>query len=238
VVILMLPDTSNVDEVVFGPEGVRESLVEGAVVVDMSTISPQATREMAARLAPHGVGWVDAPVSGGVVGARSASLSIMAGGAPEHLAAVRPVLEVLGSKVSVMGAVGAGQATKLCNQVAVAVNLQAVCEALMLGSALGVDLDALLAALTGGSADSWMMRNLAPQIVAGDVAAGFRITLQAKDLRLAGEAAESSDTVLPALGLVRDLYRSALAHGEGDYGNQALFKVYERLSGRRLGGES
>jgi 2-hydroxy-3-oxopropionate reductase len=237
IVILMLPDTADVELAVRGPDGIASHLATGTVVVDMSSISPIATREIAAALSRLGVGYVDAPVSGGVVGARAGTLSIMAGGAVEDLDRVRNVLGTMGAKVSHMGGVGAGQATKLCNQVAVAINLQAVCEALMLGASLGVDLRALSQALAGGSADSWMLRNLAPQILAGDVSAGFRITLQAKDLRLASEAAAVSDAVLPGLSLVRDLYREALAHGEGDNGNQGLFRVYERLSGRTLKGE-
>jgi 2-hydroxy-3-oxopropionate reductase len=237
IVILMLPDTADVELAVRGPDGIASHLATGTVVVDMSSISPITTREIAAALSGLGVGYVDAPVSGGVVGARGGTLSIMAGGAVEDLDRVRKVLGTMGAKVSHMGGVGAGQATKLCNQVAVAINLQAVCEALMLGASLGVDPRTLSQALTGGSADSWMLRNLAPQILAGDVSAGFRITLQSKDLRLASEAAAVSDAVLPGLSLVRDLYREALAHGEGDNGNQGLFRVYERLSGRTLKGE-
>ena len=237
IVVLMLPDTNNVEMAVRGPDGIASHLSPGMVVVDMSSISPIATRDIAAGLSAVGVGYVDAPVSGGVVGARAGTLSIMAGGTTEDLARVRSVLDAMGSTVSHMGGVGAGQATKLCNQVAVAINLQAVCEALMLGASLGVDLEPLTKALEGGSADSWMLRNLAPQMLLGDVSAGFRITLQSKDLRLASEAAAVSNTVLPGLSLVRDLFREALAHGEGDNGNQALFRVYERLAGRTLRGE-
>jgi 2-hydroxy-3-oxopropionate reductase len=202
----------------------------------MSTISPGATRSIAGELAASGISFVDAPVSGGVAGARAGSLSIMVGGSAEDFERALPVLSAMGTKVTHMGSAGAGQATKLCNQAAVAINLQAVCEALMLGQALGVELEPLRTALSGGAADSWMLRNLAPQMIAADASAGFRIALQAKDLRLAGEAAEQTRTPLPGLASVTTLYREALARGEASNGNQALFRVYERLCNRPLSG--
>lgn len=154
----------------------------------------------------------------------------MAGGADEHLDRVADVLDAMAGTVSRMGPVGAGQATKVCNQVAVAVNIQAVCEAFTLGRALGVDLHRLREALLGGSTASWVLDNLGPQMIAGDDSAGFRIALQVKDLRLGLEAAQANNVPLPAASGVLDLYVEAMAHGEEGNGNQALSRVYERLA--------
>lgn len=235
-VVTMLPDTGDVQRCLLGAAGVQSMVKPGTAVVDMSTISPGATRDIAGELAASGIAFLDAPVSGGVVGARAGSLSVMVGGSTEDFERTLPVLSAMGTQVTHMGSVGAGQATKLCNQLAVAINLQAVCEALMLGQALGVEPEPLRVALSGGAADSWMLRNLAPQMIVGDDSAGFRIALQAKDLRLAGEAAEQTHTPLPGLASVTTLYREALAHGEAANGNQALFRVYERLCNRPLAG--
>ena len=154
----------------------------GGVLIEMSTISPQATREMNAALAKAGVAMLDAPVSGGPQGAKNATLSIMVGGDAAALEKVRPVLAAMGTTVVHMGDSGAGQVTKLCNQLVVGINLQGVCEAIALGRAAGVDLDKLRDALLGGlAAASWMMQHLAPKILARDAEAGFRIDLMLKD---------------------------------------------------------
>ena len=158
--ITMLPDTPQVQDVVLGAQGILANPPAGRILIDMSTIAPQATREMSAALAKIGVAMLDAPVSGGPQGAQNATLSIMVGGDGAALDKVRPVLAAMGTTVVHMGATGAGQVTKLCNQLVVGINLQGVCEAIALGRAAGVDLGKLRDALLGGSAASWMMQNL------------------------------------------------------------------------------
>ncbi len=229
-VVTMLPDTPQVEEVMLAPGGVRDHPPPGGVVVDMSTISPEATRRMAAALAEVGVALVDAPVSGGPVGAKNGTLSIMAGGDEAAFAKARPVLEAMGRTIVRVGRSGAGQTAKLCNQVMVAINLQAVCEALALGRAAGVDPEVLREVMLGGSAASWMLDKLGPAMIAKDAAAGFRIDLMLKDLRLVGELAFQLGLPLPGTALVTSQYLDARAHGEGTNGNQALFRVYDRMS--------
>jgi 2-hydroxy-3-oxopropionate reductase len=229
VAITMLPDTPQVEAVVRGPDGILAHPPAGRVLIDMSTISPQATRDMSAALAKVGVAMLDAPVSGGPQGAKSATLSIMVGGDGTALEKVQALLGAMGTTVVHMGESGAGQVTKLCNQLVVGINLQGVCEAIALGRAAGVDLDKLREALLGGSAASWMMQNLAPKIIAKDADAGFRIDLMLKDLRLTGELAFALGTPLPGNALITNLFLEARAHGEGHNGNQALYRVYDRL---------
>ncbi|MBK1783561.1 NAD(P)-dependent oxidoreductase [Prauserella cavernicola] len=234
VVVTMLPNTGHVEEVVHGQGGTIANARPGTVHIDMSSISPVATKELGAASLAAGLGYVDAPVSGGVKGAREGALSVMAGGSDEHLDRVAPVLDAMAATVTRMGPIGAGQATKVCNQVAVAINIQAVCEAFALGRSLGVDLGKLREALLGGATASWVLDNLGPQMIAGDDSAGFRIALQVKDLRLGLEAAGANNVPLPAASGVLDLYLEAMAHGEDSHGNQALSRVYERLTNQEI----
>ncbi|MBB4000538.1 NAD(P)-dependent oxidoreductase [Aureimonas pseudogalii] len=235
IVITMLPDTPHVEEVVRGSGGLLQTIPRGGLFVDMSTISADATRRLAADLASAGIAMLDAPVSGGPLGARNAALSIMVGGEDEAVARAHPYLEAMGTTISHVGIAGAGQTVKLCNQLVCGVNLQAICEALALGRACGVDLDQMRNVLLGGSASSWMLDKLGPAMIAGDASAGFRIDLMLKDLRLVLEMAQSQAVPLPATSLVTTQYLDARAHGEGSNGNQALFKVYDRMSGQRSG---
>ncbi|RKK03830.1 NAD(P)-dependent oxidoreductase [Pseudoroseomonas wenyumeiae] len=229
-VVLMLPDTPQVEEVVLGPGGLVENPPAGRLVIDMSTISAAASRSMAARLEAVGTAMLDAPVSGGPQGAESGSLSIMAGGTKAGFAAAQPILTALGTTVRHVGPPGAGQTVKACNQLICALNLQAICEALALGRAAGLDLELLREVLLGGAASSWMLQNLGPKMIARDAGAGFRIDLKLKDLRLAGELGFQHGLPLPGLALATSLYLEARAHGEGANGNQALFRVYDRLT--------
>ena len=230
IVVTMLPDTPEVEEVLLGPGGLRDSPPPGRLVVDMSTISAMAARRMAEALAAAGVTLLDAPVSGGVQGARDARLSVMVGGPAEAFERARPVLDAMGTTIVHVGEAGAGQAVKACNQIVCAMNLQAICEALALGRAAGLDLDKLRDVLMGGAANSWMLEKLGPAMLAKDASAGFRIDLQLKDLRLAGELGFGLGVPLPGAALATQLYLEARAHGEGRNGNQALFRVYDRLS--------
>lgn len=229
-VVLMLPDTPQVEEVVLGPGGLVENPPAGRLVIDMSTISAASSRSMAARLEAVGTAMLDAPVSGGPQGAESGSLSIMAGGTEAAFAAAQPILAALGTTVRYVGPPGAGQTVKACNQLICALNLQAICEALALGRAAGLDLELLREVLLGGAASSWMLQNLGPKMIARDASAGFRIDLKLKDLRLAGELSFQHGLPLPGLALATSLYLEARAHGEGANGNQALFRVYDRLT--------
>jgi 2-hydroxy-3-oxopropionate reductase len=232
IAITMLPDTPHVQQAVLGADGILASPPRGGILIDMSTIAPQATREMCATLANASVTMLDAPVSGGPQGAKNATLSIMVGGDAGALERARDVLSAMGTTIVHMGDSGAGQVTKLCNQLVVGINLQGVCEAIALGRAAGVDLAKLREALLGGSAASWMMQHLAPKMLEKDDAAGFRIDLMLKDLRLTGELAFALGMPLPGNALVTSLFLEARAHGEGGNGNQALFRVYDRLTGQ------
>ncbi|WP_457090688.1 NAD(P)-dependent oxidoreductase [Microvirga sp. P5_D2] len=230
IVISMLPDTPQVEEIVYGEGGLLSSPPRGRLVVDMSTISPVAVRRMHADLAEAGVAFLDAPVSGGPVGAKNASLSIMVGGDKDAFLRAEPYFRAMGTTITHVGETGAGQTVKLCNQLVCAINLQAICEALALGRASGVDLDQLRNVLMGGSAASWMLDKLGQAMIVGDASAGFRIDLMLKDLRLVQEQALSLSVPLPGTALVTSQYVEARAHGEGTNGNQALFRVYDRMT--------
>lgn len=231
IAISMLPNTPQVEDVVYR-DGVLAHMPPGGVFVDMSTISPEATRAMAASLAERSISMLDGPVSGGPIGAKNAALSIMVGGERSAFDRAEAVLKVMGTTITYVGAPGAGQTVKLCNQLVCAVNIQAVCEALALGRASGVDLAQMRDVLLGGSASSWMLDKLGPAMIDGDASAGFRIDLMLKDLRLVLEMAGQNDVPLPATSLVTSQYVEARAHGEGSNGNQALFRVYDRMTGQ------
>lgn len=235
IAITMLPDTPQVEDVVYGADGLLAHAPRGRLVVDMSTISPVAVRRMSADLFRAGVDMLDAPVSGGPIGAKNATLSIMVGGTADAFARAKPFLENMGTTINLVGDSGAGQAVKLCNQLVCGLNLQAICEAIALGRASGVDLQQLRQVLLGGSAASWMLDKLGPAMIEGDPSAGFRIDLMLKDLRLVQEQAQQLSVPLPGTALVTSQYVEARAHGEGANGNQALFRVYDRMTNRAAG---
>ena len=235
IVITMLPDTPHVEAVVYGEHGLLQAPPPGKLIADMSTISPVAVRRIHADLKQAGVGFIDAPVSGGPLGARNAALSIMAGGEADAFARAEPFFQAMGTTITHVGASGAGQTVKLCNQLICGINIQAICEALALGRASGVDLNLLRRVLLGGSAASWMLDKLGPAMIGGDVGAGFRIDLMLKDLRLVQEHAQALNVPLPGTALVTSQYVDARAHGEGANGNQALFRVYDRMTNQNAG---
>ncbi len=230
VAITMLPDTPDVESVVYGDGGLLANPPKGRLVIDMSTIAPNAVRRMSADFEKAGVDFLDAPVSGGPVGAKNATLSIMVGGRAEAFARAEKVFAAMGTTITHVGASGAGQTVKLCNQLICGINIQAVCEAIALGRASGVDLHQLRNVLLGGSAASWMLDKLGPAMIEGDAKAGFRIDLMLKDLRLVQEQAQALSVPLPATALMTSQYIEARAHGEGGNGNQALFRVYDRMT--------
>jgi 2-hydroxy-3-oxopropionate reductase len=230
VVFVCVTDTPDVEAVLLGDRGAIRAARPGLIVVDHSTISPSATRDMAAAFAKKGAAMLDAPVSGGDVGARNATLSIMVGGDAGAFAKVEPLLKHMGKTITHCGPIGAGQLTKLVNQILVSVTNLAVSEALVFARNNGLDGEKTVTALAGGAAGSWQLQNLGPRMLKGDFAPGFMIDLQLKDLRLVLEAAAQAKTPLPALALVHQLFTSARAAGDGKSGTQALFKVIEKLS--------
>lgn len=232
VVFLNVPDTPDVERVLFGDRGVAAAAADslsGLIVVDHSTICPVATRDFAQRLADLGASLVDAPVSGGDVGAQNGTLSIMAGGDRQAFEAVLPLLEKVGKQITHLGPAGSGQACKACNQVAVVAALAGVCESLALAKASGLDLAQVIEVISSGAGGSWQLANLGPRIATGDHAPGFVIELLQKDLRLVAGAAGANDVPLPVTRLVETLYQAAAAAGNGQEGTQALATVYERL---------
>ncbi len=234
VVITMVSDSPDVEAVILGDRGIIEGVHEGLLIIDMSTISPEVTRRIATVLREKRVEMLDAPVSGGDIGARDGTLSIMVGGSPKSFEDALPFFKAMGKRITYMGVNGMGQTAKLCNQVIVALNLQATCEGLMLGAAAGLDLSRLIEVLTGGASNSWQLANLGPKIVKRDFAPGFRVKHQLKDIRLALETAETLNLPLPATGLIQQLFRSAEAEGLGENGTQAFIVGIEKLAGRRL----
>lgn len=236
VVILMLPDTADVEAVLFGEEGLAGALRPGTTLVDMSSISPIATRAFAARLAEKGVEMLDAPVSGGYQGAEAGTLSIMVGGSASAVERCRPLFMAMGKTISHIGESGAGQVCKACNQVAVAISIQAVAEALTLAKKNGVDPAKVREALLGGFAQSRAMDLHGQRVLDGNYAAGFRVALQRKDLRIALETGSASGTPLPATALIQELYGILAATGRADLDNSSLALLAEEMAG--LGGAS
>lgn len=230
IIITIVTDSPDVEKVVLGERGVIEGVRTGSVVIDMTTMSPSVTRTIAARLEEKGVEMLDAPVSGGDVGARAGTLSIMVGGKPEVFERCLPVLEAMGKNIVHIGPAGAGQTTKLCNQIAVAVNMLAGCEAIMLAARSGVDPNKVLQAISAGAAGSWMLSNLAPRIVNGDYAPGFMVKLAQKDLRLVLEQAAELNLPLPGAALMNQIWRGVEAEGGGELGTQAAIKTLEKMA--------
>ena len=231
VVFTCVSDTPDVEQVLFGDEGIVHGIREGALVVDASTVSPEATRGWAAQLADKGVGFLDAPISGGSEGAAKGTLSIMVGGDENHVERVRPYLDAMGSTITHVGGIGAGQTCKLVNQILVVVSMLGVAEALVFAKAGGLDLEKTIAAVEGGAAGSWMLANRGPQVIKGDWRPGFTIDLQQKDLRLVLESADELGVPTIATGAISHLYRVLQRDGLGAEGNHALVKALERLAG-------
>jgi 3-hydroxyisobutyrate dehydrogenase len=234
VVITIVSDTPDVEEIILGDRGAINHLEKDSVVIDMSTISPVATRVMAQRLAEKKIHMLDAPVSGGEQGAISATLTIMVGGDVEVFERCRTILEAMGKNVVHVGPNGMGQTVKLMNQILVVGNLNAVVEALLFAKSQGVNLSKAIEAVEGGAAGSWQLSNLGPKIIKRDFQPGFAVNLLQKDLRLIMETAGTRKLPLPATSLIQQMLYSLQASGEGGDGTQALVKVLERLSGVQI----
>ncbi len=236
VVITMLPDSPDVQRVVIGPSGVREGLRAGGVLIDMSTISPIVTRELAAQLAERGIAMLDAPVSGGERGAQEASLSIMVGGDEGVYRACLPILKALGRNIVYMGPSGAGQVTKACNQIVVGVTIQAVSEALVLAERAGVDPARVRQALLGGFAQSRILDIHGARILQGDFQPGFKVRLHRKDLGIALATGRSLGVPLLATALVSELLGALEARGRGEWDHASLATLARELAGTPPGG--
>ena len=230
IVFICVTDTPDVEAIVLGDHGLIHAARAGLVIVDHSTISPSATRRFAEALALKGTHFLDAPVSGGDIGARNATLSIMVGGDEAAYQHALPLLGLMGKTITHCGPSGNGQLTKLVNQVLVSVTNLAVCEALTFALKNGLDAHKTMQSVGGGAAGSWQLANLGPKMIAGDFAPGFMIDLQQKDLRLVMETAGESKTSLPGASLVHELLAAAQAEGRGREGTQALFAVMNRLT--------
>jgi len=218
-VFIMVPDTPDVEATI---ARIEPALKAGQLVIDMSTVSPHAERALAARLSRLGVEYLDAPVSGGESGAIGGTLAIMVGGAEPAFEKARPLLKVLGKQITYMGASGAGQMTKLANQIAVSLTLEAAAEALAFARAGGLDPARVLEAIGAGAAGSWQLSNLGPKIIAGDYRPGFFIKLIRKDLRLVSAAARENGLSLPGLALMNSMFNAAAALGHDLDGTQAV----------------
>lgn len=237
IVIICVSDTPDVEAVLLGDEGVLAGAEAGSLVIDCSTISPAATRTLAEKLAEKDVLMLDAPVSGGSEGAARGTLSIMVGGAAEQFERALPVFQAMGKAIVHVGDHGAGQTVKLVNQVLVVGNCMAMCEALLLAQAGGVDLQKTIDAVSQGAAGSWMFTNRAPQIIRRDWRPGFTVDLQQKDMRLVLDAADEIGVPLPATSFIFQLYRTLQQQGLGSEGNHALIKALENLAGYQVGSE-
>jgi 2-hydroxy-3-oxopropionate reductase len=235
VTILMLPDSPQVREVLDGDDGLLAGAREGSLVIDMSTISPVVTREIAAECGERGVGWVDAPVSGGDVGAREGTLSIMAGGSEEDYARARPLFEALGKTIVHVGPVGSGQVVKACNQVVVALTMEAVSEALVLGSKAGVDPATIIEVLSGGLAANKVMEVRGHNFLEHDFTPGFRIDLHHKDLGIALATGREYGVALPNTAAVDQMLQALRSNGRGDRDHSALLTHIEDLAQHTIG---
>jgi 2-hydroxy-3-oxopropionate reductase len=235
VVITMLPDSPDVRDVVFGENGLSEAMGEGSLLIDMSTISPVTTLDVVEALASRGAHALDAPVSGGDKGAIAATLSIMVGGEADDFERAKPIFEALGKTIVHVGAAGAGQTVKACNQIVVALTFEAVSEALVLGSKAGVDPHKIVQVLSGGLAGNKVLELRGESMIAHNFQPGFRINLHRKDLGIALDAGKSYNVALPATAQVNQMFTAMVASGFGDLDHSALLKHIEALAEHEVG---
>lgn len=236
-VCINVTDTPDVEQVIFGKQGILEGNpgdTAELVVIDHSTISPSATRQFAQRLAEQSVAMLDAPVSGGDLGAQRGELSIMVGGEAAAFERCRPLLEVNAGRLTHVGPIGSGQLTKAANQVLCAVHMVALCEAMALAKAQGLDLQAMLQVTGAGAGGSWALNNLGPKIAAGDLEPAFMIDLILKDLEIVRDEARRCGLPMPGTDLATALFRAAAQQGQGRKGTQAMSRVYEGLGGLKF----
>jgi 2-hydroxy-3-oxopropionate reductase len=235
VIFIMVPDTPDVERVLFGENGVTSKLRAGQVVVDMSSISPMATRDFAARVRQHGAEYLDAPVSGGEVGAKAGSLTIMVGGSQATFDAVKPLFGMMGKNISLIGEVGAGQVCKVANQVIVAATIEAVGEALLLASKAGVDAEKVRTALMGGFASSRILEVHGERMTKRTFNPGFRIELHQKDLNLALSTAQALGVALPNTATCQALFNACAAHGGKAWDHSGIVRALEIMANHEIG---
>ena len=231
IVILIVPDTPDVETVLFGSDGVAAGLSNGKLVIDMSSISPVATKAFAQRIDALGCDYVDAPVSGGEVGAKNAALTIMAGGKPEAFARAKPLFEKMGKNITLVGGVGDGQTAKVANQIIVGLTIEAVAEALTFAKKAGADPAKVREALMGGFAQSRILELHGERMIKRTFDPGFRIRLHRKDLSLAVDAARALNISLPNAAATQQLMNAAVARGDGDKDHSGLIETLEALAG-------
>ena len=237
IIITMLPDTPDVEAVLFGADGVATALSKGKIVVDMSSISPMATKEFAAAINALGCAYLDAPVSGGEVGAKAASLTIMVGGPEETFATVKPLFELMGKNITLIGGNGDGQTTKVANQIIVALNIQAVAEALLFAAKAGADPVRVRQALMGGFAASRILEVHGERMIKRTFNPGFRIGLHQKDLSLALDGAKAMGVSLPNTAAAQQLMSACVANGMSGLDHSALCRAIELMSNHQIAKE-
>ena len=234
ILITMVPNSPNVKEALFGEDGAAKTLRPGSIVLDCSSINPVASREIAGELAGKGIEMMDAPVSGGEPKAIDGTLAFMVGGKPEIFEKVKPILEKMGSSVVLCGAIGAGNVTKLCNQIVVAGNIAAVAEAMTLGQQCGVEPEKIFEAIKGGLAGSTVMNAKAPMMMDQNFKPGFRINLHIKDLNNVVDAASAYDSPIPLTQTVLEMMKILRRDGDEACDHSALVKYYQKLTGEAL----
>ncbi|WP_257351611.1 NAD(P)-dependent oxidoreductase [Pseudalkalibacillus decolorationis] len=230
VIITMVGYPHDVEEVYFGEKGIIENAMPNSYVIDMTTSSPTLARKIYESVLSRKIHSLDAPVSGGDIGARSGKLAIMVGGEREAFEAVKPIFVVMGENIILQGKAGSGQHTKMCNQIAIASNMIGVCEAIVYAEKAGLDPSRVLKSITTGAAGSWSLSNLAPRMITGDFEPGFYIKHFIKDMSIALEAAKEMDMLTPGLELSLSLYKSLAEQGEEERGTQALIKWFQSNS--------
>ncbi|WP_144509447.1 NAD(P)-dependent oxidoreductase [Bacillus sp. FJAT-22090] len=227
IVFTMVGYPHDVEEIYFGANGIFEADNKGLVVIDMTTSTPTLAKQIDSAAKEKGMHSLDAPVSGGDIGAQSGKLSIMCGGDKETFDRVMPILNLFGENILYQGSAGAGQHTKMCNQITIATGMIGVCEALAYGRKAGLDLEQVLGSIATGAAGSWSLSNLAPRMIAENYEPGFYIKHFVKDMKIALEEAEKMDLHLPGLQLAKSMYDELVAKGYENNGTQALIKSYE-----------
>jgi len=235
IIFTMVPDTPDVEKVLFGDKGVAAGLSKGKIVVDMSSISPIATKEFAKKMNALGCDYLDAPVSGGELGAKNATLSIMVGGDEKIFERVKPVFELMGKNINLVGGNGDGQTAKVANQIIVALNIEAVAEALLFAAKAGADPAKVRQALMGGFASSKILEVHGERMVKRTFDPGFRIELHQKDLSLALNSAKALGVSLPNTATAQELFNSCSAHGGKAWDHSAMVKALEKLANFEIG---
>ena len=232
IVIAIVTDSPDVEAVLLGDEGAIHGAEPGALFIDMSTIAPDATRKIGTELNAKSIAFLDAPVTGGDVGAKNGGLSILVGGEAKDLERARPIFEVLGKKITHCGPQGAGQTVKACNQILCALNMLGICESMHLARLSGINLDIIVEALSAGAGGSWALQNLGSQIAAGNFDPGFMVRLIQKDLGIVQAAAEQAGLPLQGTSVAQAYFNNNASNDEGALGTQAMFKALQRLIGK------